>query len=85
MLRAEKGNFAAVFFLGRREPLTSLSGINIQMSDRIYFRFLRDYQVPRSDPQLSVSAACIRLVRWAKFFSDKRNETNVPDADHSAH
>jgi hypothetical protein len=24
-------------------------------------------------------------VRWAKVFSDKRNETNVPDADHSAH
>jgi F0F1-type ATP synthase assembly protein I len=34
---------------------------------------------------LGFTAACIRLVRWAKFSSDKRNETNVPDADHSAH
>lgn len=34
---------------------------------------------------LGFTAACIRLVRWARFFSDKRNETNLPDADHSAH
>jgi F0F1-type ATP synthase assembly protein I len=34
---------------------------------------------------LGFTAACIRLVRWARFFSDKRNETNVADPDHSAH
>src|SRR5688572_29868654 len=34
---------------------------------------------------LGFTAACIRLVRWARFFSDKRNETKVPDSDHSAH
>ena len=34
---------------------------------------------------LGFTAACIRLVRWARFFSDKRNKTNVPEADHSAH
>ena len=34
---------------------------------------------------LGFTAACIRLVRWARFFSEKRNETNVPDPDHSAH
>jgi F0F1-type ATP synthase assembly protein I len=34
---------------------------------------------------LGFAAACIRLVRWARFFSDKRSETNVPDHDHSAH
>jgi len=33
---------------------------------------------------LGFTAACIRLVRWARFFSDKRNEANVPDTDHSA-
>ena len=34
---------------------------------------------------LGFTAACIRLVRWARFFSERRNETNVPDPDHSAH
>ena len=34
---------------------------------------------------LGFTAACIRLVRWASFYSDKRNETNVPDTDHSTH
>ena len=34
---------------------------------------------------LGFTAACMRLVRWASFFSDKRNETNVPDTDHSTH
>jgi len=34
---------------------------------------------------LGFTAACIRLVRWARFFSETRNETNVPDPDHSAH
>jgi F0F1-type ATP synthase assembly protein I len=34
---------------------------------------------------LGFTAACIRLVRWARFFSDTRNENNVPDPDHSAH
>ena len=34
---------------------------------------------------LGFTAACIRLVRWARFFSDRRNETKVPDSDHSAH
>jgi F0F1-type ATP synthase assembly protein I len=34
---------------------------------------------------LGFTAACIRLVRWARFFSEKGNETNVPDPDHSAH
>jgi F0F1-type ATP synthase assembly protein I len=34
---------------------------------------------------LGFTAACIRLVRWARFFAEKRNETNVPDTDHSAH
>ena len=34
---------------------------------------------------LGFTAACIRLVRWARFFSDRRDETNVPDPDHSAH
>ena len=34
---------------------------------------------------LGFTAACIRLVRWARFFSDKRNETNMPDTDRSAH
>ena len=28
-----------------------------------------------------LTAACIRLVRWAKFFSNQRSETNVPDGD----
>jgi F0F1-type ATP synthase assembly protein I len=32
---------------------------------------------------LGFTAACIRLVRWARFFSEKG--TNVPDPDHSAH
>lgn len=34
---------------------------------------------------LGFTAACIRLVRWARFFADKPNETNVPDTDHSTH
>jgi F0F1-type ATP synthase assembly protein I len=34
---------------------------------------------------LGFTAACIRLVRWARFFSERRNETNVPEPDHSAH
>jgi F0F1-type ATP synthase assembly protein I len=34
---------------------------------------------------LGFTAACIRLVRWARFFSETRNETNVPDSDHSTH
>jgi F0F1-type ATP synthase assembly protein I len=34
---------------------------------------------------LGFTAACIRLVRWARFFSERRNETNVRDPDHSAH
>ena len=32
---------------------------------------------------LGFTAACIRLVRWVRFFSEKRNESNVPDRDHS--
>jgi F0F1-type ATP synthase assembly protein I len=28
---------------------------------------------------LGFTAACIRLVRWARFFSESRNETDVPD------
>ena len=34
---------------------------------------------------LGFTAACIRLVRWARFFADRRNETNVPDTNHSTH
>jgi F0F1-type ATP synthase assembly protein I len=34
---------------------------------------------------LGFTAACIRLVRWARFFSERRNETNVPDPDRSTH
>jgi|SRR5678815_1578496 F0F1-type ATP synthase assembly protein I len=34
---------------------------------------------------LGFTAACIRLVRWARFFSDRRNQANFPDPDHSAH
>jgi hypothetical protein len=26
-----------------------------------------------------LKAACIRLARWAKFFSNQRSETSVPD------
>jgi F0F1-type ATP synthase assembly protein I len=32
---------------------------------------------------LGFTAACIRLVRWVRFFSEKRNGSNVPDRDHS--
>jgi F0F1-type ATP synthase assembly protein I len=32
---------------------------------------------------LGFTAACIRLVRWARFFSERRND--VPDPDRSAH
>jgi F0F1-type ATP synthase assembly protein I len=31
---------------------------------------------------LGFTAACIRLVRWVRFFSEKRNEADVPDRDH---
>ena len=31
---------------------------------------------------LGFTAACIRLVRWVRFFSEKRNEPDVPDRDH---
>jgi F0F1-type ATP synthase assembly protein I len=34
---------------------------------------------------LGFTAACIRLVRWVRFFSQRRNETNVADGDHSTH
>jgi F0F1-type ATP synthase assembly protein I len=33
---------------------------------------------------LGFTAACIRLVRWVRFFSEKRNETNVADRDYPA-
>ena len=32
---------------------------------------------------LGFTAACIRLVRWVRFFSEKRNETDVADRDQS--
>ena len=33
---------------------------------------------------LGFTAACIRLVRWVRFFSEKRNEANVAERDRSA-
>ena len=33
---------------------------------------------------LGFTAACIRLVRWVRFFSEKRNEANVADRDYPA-
>lgn len=33
---------------------------------------------------LGFTAACIRLVRWVRFFSEKRNEANVAERNHSA-
>jgi F0F1-type ATP synthase assembly protein I len=33
---------------------------------------------------LGFTAACIRLVRWVRFFSEKRNEAEIADHDHSA-
>ncbi|MPZ78672.1 MAG: hypothetical protein GEU77_19400 [Deltaproteobacteria bacterium] len=35
-------------------------------------------------PILAFTGACMRLVRWVRFFSNKRNEANMPDRDHSA-
>jgi F0F1-type ATP synthase assembly protein I len=33
---------------------------------------------------LGFTAACIRLLRWVRFFSEKRNEANVAERNHSA-
>jgi F0F1-type ATP synthase assembly protein I len=33
---------------------------------------------------LGFTAACIRLVRWVRFFSEKRNEPNSAERNHSA-
>ena len=33
---------------------------------------------------LGFTAACIRLVRWVRFFSDERNETKLADRDYPA-
>lgn len=33
---------------------------------------------------LGFTAACIRLVRWVRFFSDKRNQSDLADRDHSS-
>ena len=32
---------------------------------------------------LGFTAACIRLVRWVRFFSDKRNQPDLANGDHS--
>jgi F0F1-type ATP synthase assembly protein I len=34
---------------------------------------------------LGFTAACIRLVRWVRYFSEKRHENNASDGDDFAH